>query len=380
MKKMKKLSLLLLTVSFIFTTTNAKIRRVGFFGSPVSGTDFISFATAYTAAASGDTILMFPATTLNAIISKKLIIIGPGNWLDPNSSPAKGNANLQAFAGIANLNSITFDPGSDGSLLTGFYGGTAYIRDNNITIARNCEIGVAVTYNPTAGNVTNLQVIQNYRVSIQQYYNNGSSATNMNISNNLIAYFSTPTGNTYSGNISNNVWAFDATLTTNNVNGGSASFSGPTSVDLGSGAYLLQNNIFLSYTNALAASNYNYFTFINGGNSTFNYNLATQSSTPINWGVGTGNVITPIANAANVFTAFPTIGTTSADARYQLKAGSPALTVGIGGTAIGMFAGVTTYKLSTIPTIPTIYALSSPQGNNPPGNSIQINVSTRGNN
>ena len=377
---MKKLALLLLTVAFIFTTTNAKIRRVGFFGSPVSGTDFITFGTAYTAAASGDTILMFPGTTLTAIISKKLLIIGPGNWLDPNSSPAKGNANLQAFAGIATLSSITFDPGSDGSLLTGFYGGTAYIRDNNITIARNCEIGVTITYNPTPGNVTNLQVIQNYRVAIQQYYNNGSSATNMNISNNLINYFSTPIGNTYSGNISNNVWAYDATLTTNNVNGGNTTLTSINGVDLGSGAYLLQNNIFLSYTNVLAGSNYNYFIFNNGGNSIFNYNLALQSNTPINWGVGTGNVITPIANAANVFTAFPTIGTTSADARYQLKAGSPALTAGAGGTAIGLFTGVTPYKLSTIPTIPTIYALSSPQGNNPSGNTIQINVSTRGNN
>ena len=377
---MKKLALLLLTVAFIFTTANAKIRRVGFFGSPVSGTDYITFATAYTAATSGDTILMFPGTTLTAIISKKLIIIGPGNWLDPNSSPAKGNANLQAFAGIATLSSLTFDPGSDGSLLTGFYGGNAYIRDSNITIARNSEIGVNITYNPTPGTVTNLQVIQNYRVSIQQYYNNGSSATNMNISNNLINYFYTPIGNTYSGNISNNVWAYDVTLATNNVNGGSATLTGTNSIELGSGAYLLQNNIFLSYTNVVAASNYNYFTFTNGGNSIFNYNLALQSSTPINWGAGTGNITTAITNVANIFAAFPTIGTTSADARYQLKAGSPALTAGAGGTAIGMFAGVTPYKLSTIPTIPTIYALSSPQGNNPAGSTIQINVSTRGNN
>ena len=108
--------------------------------------------------------------------------------------------------------------------------------------------------------------------------------------------------------------------------------------------------------------------------------MALQAGTAINWGVGVGNVITPIANASNVFTAFPLIGTTSADARYQLKAGSPALTVGSGSTAIGMFAGNYPYKLSTIPAIPTIYSLTSPQGNNPPGNTIQINVSTRGNN
>ena len=377
---MKKLALLLLTGTFVFTAANAKIRRVGFFGSPISGTDYITFAAAYADAASGDTILMFPATTLNATISKKLIIIGPGNWLDPNDSPAKGNANLQAFAGIATANTVIFDPGSDGSVLTGFYGANIGIRDNNITIARNREILIYVTYNPTPTTITNLQVLQNYRVSIQQYYNNGSGSTNMNISNNLIAAFSTPVGNTYSGNISNNVWAYDATLNANSVNGGDLSFSGTNGINLGAGAYLLQNNIFLSYTNAVGASNYNYFIFSNGGNSVFNYNLGIQSSTPISWGGGTGNVITSISNAANVFAAFPTIGTTSADARYQLKAGSPALTLGAGSTPIGMFTGVTPYKLSTIPSIPTIYSLSSPQGNNPSGNTIQINVSTRGNN
>ena len=160
--------------------------------------------------------------------------------------------------------------------------------------------------------------------------------------------------------------------------GGAGTYSSGNGIELGGGAYLVQNNIFLSYY--ATASNYNYFVFTNGGNSIFNYNLGLQSTTPINWGTGVGNVITPLGNAANIFTAFPVIGTTSADARYQLKAGSPALTVGNGGTPIGMFTGSYPYKLSNIPTIPTIYALTSPQGNNPTGSTIQINVSTRGNN
>ena len=376
---MKKLALLLVTVAFIFTTVDAKIRRVGFFGSPVSGTDYNTFAAAYTAAIAGDTILMFPSTAVSGTITKKLILIGPGNWLDPNSTP-KGNANLQAFPGIATISSLTFDVGSDGSVLSGFYGGNIYVKDDNITILRNREIDVYITSITPAGTITNLQVIQNYRLSIRQFYSNGSSSTNMNISNNLIYSFSTPPGNTYNGNISNNVMAADNTQTANNLNGGSGTISNFNDIELGGGAYLLQNNIFLCYNNAVAASNYNYFTFSNGGNSVFNYNMALQTGTAANWGTGVGNSTTAITNAANIFEAFPLIGTTSADARYRLKAGSPALTAGAGGTAIGMFAGVTPYKLSTIPTIPTIYALSSPQGNNPPGNTIQINVSTRGNN
>lgn len=375
---MKKFSFLFMTV-LIALTADAKIRRVGFFASPVAGTDYATFALAYTAATAGDTILMFPSTTLSGTIAKKLTLIGPGNWLDPNSTP-KGNANLQAFAGIANISSVTFDPGSTGSVLTGFNGGNVFIKDNNITIVRNCELVVYINYFNGTVSINNLQILQNYRVYIYQPNGAISSTTNMNISNNLIQQFYTVPGSTYSGNISNNVWAYDATQATNNVNGGSTTYSTAGGIELGGGAYLLQNNIFLSYTNVAGASNYNYYIFSNGGNSIFNYNLALQSSTPINWGTGVGNVSTPIANAANIFTAFPTIGTTSADARYQLKAGSPALTVGAGSTAIGMFTGSYPYKLSTIPTIPTIYSLTSPQGNNPLGNTIQINVSTRGNN
>ena len=372
---MKKFAFLSAIVLLFVFSANAKIRRVGFFGSPVTNTDYSTFALAYTAAASGDTILMFPSTTLSGTLTKKLYIFGPGNWLDSTSTP-KGNPRLQAFAGISTLGSLILDVGSNGSVISGFNGGNVYIKDDNISIIRNTEITIYISYQ--SASVNNLQMLQNYRVYV---YNGttGVSITNMNISNNLIMQFITSSGSTYSGNIANNIWAYDG-QTTGNVNGGASTYSNATSIELGGGAYLLQNNIFLSYTNSVAASNYNYFTFSNGGNSIFNYNLGLQSSAAINWGTGVGNVITPIANAANIFAAFPLIGSNTADARYQLKAGSPALTVGAGSTAIGMFTGSYPYKLSNIPTIPSIYILSSPQGNNPPGSTIQINVSTRGNN
>ena len=376
---MKKFAFLFATALLFASVSNAKIRRVGFFGSPISGTDYTTFALAYTAANNGDTILIFPNNDVGGAIAKKLTILGPGNWLDPNSTP-KGNANQQAFAGIATVSSISFVAGSDGCVISGFYGGNYYVADSNITISRNRDPTIYIIYTNPAAAITNLQILQNYRVNIAQYYNNGSSCLNMNISNNFIYSYSTPAGNTYSGNISNNIWAYDVTQATNNLNGGSGVMSYTGGIELGAGAYVLQNNIFLSYTNVAAASNYNYFIFSNGGNSVFNYNLALQSSTAINWGSGTGNVITNIANAANVFNAWPLIGTTSADARFQLKAGSPALTMSSSAGPIGMFAGSYPYKLSLLPSIPSIYQLTSPQGNNPPGSTIQINLSTKGNN
>ncbi len=378
---MKKIFITVLAICAIYTLSFATIRRVGFFASPVAGVDYSTFALAYGAAAAGDTILVFPGIpAITQTFTKKLIIIGPGNWLSAGTTP-KGNANLQAFAGTVAISSMIFNAGSDGSVVMGLEGGTISIgAANNIIIRRNRELTVYVTTVNAVTIANNLQIIENYRVAVANFYANGSSVTNMNVSNNFITSYSTAPLNTYSGNISNNVWAYDAT--TPATNGGTSTLSSNADINLGGGAYLFQNNILASYTNAIAASNYNYFSIANGSNTVFNNNLALQASAGPSqvWGAGTGNVITVTANAANIFDGFPAIGAFSADARYSLKAGSPALTVGAGGTPVGMFAGAAPYKLSMIPSIPSIYQLSSPQGNNPSGNTIQINVSTRGNN
>jgi hypothetical protein len=379
---MKKFFFLIGMALFIYSSSFATIRRVGFFGTPLPNVDYYTFATAYTAAAAGDTILMFPNTQLSGTLTKKLTIIGPGNWLDPTATP-KGNANEQADPIEATASSVILNPGSDGTVIMGFYGGTFFIAANNITINRNRNILVYLSYNP-AGNIvlntSNLQLNGNYLLEIVADYDNGSAITNLTISNNFMNEFVLSTLNTYSGNISNNIWAYDNESPTT-TNGGSSTFSTNTGIDFGNGVFLFQNNIIISYTGATVSSNYNYFAFADDGNTVFNYNLISQSSNPSNITTnGTGNVVLAVANIPAVFTAFPLIASNTADARYQLGASSAALTVGAGGTAIGMYAGSTPYKLSTIPTIPSIYSLSSPQGNNPSGSTIQINVSTRGNN
>ncbi len=378
---MRKLFLFFIPLFFVTGLASAKIRRVGFFASPVAGTDYTTFDLANTAAAAGDTILMFPSTSINATLTKKLKIFGPGYWLDPASTPAKGNAGLQAFAGVSTMNNLTFNTGSEGSVLMGMSGGTIFINTSDITIQRNYNIVIYLAFLNAVVNVNNLQVLQNYRVNIANYYTNGSTYSNMNISNNFIYSFAVANGNTYSGSISNNVWAFDQTQSANDLNGGANTLSYAGGINLGGGAFLVQNNIFAYYSNAGSVNN-GVYSISNQGNSIFNYNLSVQGSVAIAWGTGVGNVITPIANTANIFQGFPLIGSRTADDRYRLKAGSPALVANRPGSSVdaGMYAGSYPYKLSGIPTIPSIYALSSPQGNNPSGSTIQINVSTRGNN
>jgi len=373
---MKKFLLFSISALLFCDASFATIRRVGFFGPPISNVDYYTFDAAYTAASAGDTILMFPSTTLSGTISKKLTIIGPGNWLDPTTTP-KGNSNEQANPGEATAGSVTLAPGCDGTVIMGFHNGTFYIGANNITIRRNRDIVIYVaSYNAPAVNTNGLQILENYELNFVNYYGNGTTVSNINISNNFIYNINLVTTNTYSGSITNNVWAYDGTAS--GTNGGSTTFSYTGGINFGNGSFLFQNNILECYASTTLSSNSNYFAFTNGGNTVFNYNLALQTNPLQNWGVGTGNSTT--TNATGIFAAFPVIGSSSGDARYQLGASSPALTAGSGSTPIGMFAGTAPYKLSTIPTIPSIYSVSSPQGNNPPGSSITINVSTRGNN
>jgi len=385
---MKTSTLFLALLIVANQSVEAKIRRVGYFGVAVANTDYGSFALAHTAASANDTILIFPGATASGSITKKLVILGVGNWLDPTSTP-KGNANQQAFASVSLGSSMSFLAASEGSIVSGLYfaGSTIYVGANNIVIRRNRDVTVNLSYNPNGTpnlpqTVNNLQILENYELTINYSYNiAGFTQTNLNVSNNLMESFSLNTTlNTYNGSISNNVWAYDATNA--GGNGGATSYSSGSAIYLGNGAFLFQNNILASYTNASAASNYNYFVINDGGNTVFNYNLILQSYNNINLGTGIGNIVTPIGNASAIFEDFPAIGTNTADARYRLKAGSPALIANRPGSSAdaGMYGGAAPYKLSTLPSIPSIYSLSSPQGNNPTGSTIQINVSAKGNN
>lgn len=380
-----------LLIVFLFSNSaEGTIRRVGFFGVPLAGIDYSNFTLANTASSSGDTIYVYPgsASIVTGSIAKKLIIIGSGTWLDSTTVP-KGNAALQAFAGVSLANNLNFLSGSSGSIMMGFdfqtY--TIYIGDNNITLKRNlnCVVTLAVNPNPIGGSspqtLNNIQLLENYRLTVNAVYT-GSVYTGLNISNNLMTAFILNTGCTYSGSISNNVWAYDQTLSAA-LDGGATTLSNNNQIDLGNGTFLFQNNLLNSYTSPSAASNTNYFNFSNSNNTVFNYNVSLQGYNSNGWGVaGTGNITSPVAAYNTFFQGFPAIGIRTADDRYMLAANSPGLIANRPGSSVdaGMFGGISPYKLSTIPSIPTIYKLSSPQGNNPSGNTIQINLSTRGNN
>ncbi len=388
----------------LIAETYATIRRVGFTDfPPITGIDYVSFYLAHQAATNGDTIYVYPGKTISrngwpgtwnrAEITKRLIIVGKGNWLDSASTP-RGNSALQATKGISYFGGAGSDPsqgihflsGSEGSVIMGFDGQGQYVVPfaNNITIKSNFNLLIWL------GNATiaNLTVEKNYRVWFSGENSKNFTWTNMTIRNNFIYQFTLP-DHSYTGSITNNTLAFDQTGAANGGDLALSYFNNFNStlsyIYLRDGSWLFQDNLMIFYSNPNAANNVDHFLISGGNGSTFNNNVKLQSNNAGPWpGNGTGNISIPPSQVADIFEAFPAIANSSADGRYQLKANSPAKA----GSAVrptatidaGMFGGLNPYRLSTIPSIPTIYSIGSPTGNTATGNSIQINISTRSNN
>jgi len=398
---MKKLILLLMIMVTTGSTffSFARIHRVGFTDvPPVEGVDYTNFYAAHQAAANGDTIYVFPGKNLGGsewptsynrpVITKKLIIVSKGNWLDTASTP-RGNSGLQAGLSTAYFGAdyVVFDRGSEGSVLMGFdaNGNSVYINTDSITLKHNYNLGVRFGSKNINTNYTLIE--GNYRIwfFVDNDDNIDNTWSNVTIRNNFIYYFQIPLKSYRNGIIENNTWAVDATSPNN---GGDLVMSlthnfNRTNIFLRGGSWLFQNNLMIGYYNSNAASNNTELNITGTENTTFNYNVSIQNSSFNVWpGKGTGNIFIPIAQVANIFEAFPDISTSSADSRYRLKANSPANKANRPGSIAdaGMYGGNTPYKLSTIPSIPTIYMINSPQGNNPTGNTLQINISTRSNN
>jgi len=353
---MKNVFLVLLSIVILHSISHATIRRVGYFGPPVAGVDFPNFQEAHDASNPGDTIMMHPGSRFGtATMSIKLVVIGPGYFLSQN-------ANLQAnalgmdstsFGGTLSISNAT----ANGSVFVGCTisaNGINITGDNiaDITFQRCWLLGntnsgaYGVTLVSSASNITFQQcAFKGSGVSAQ------GSATGSNISfiNCLFYVNNFGTGIHFSNGLPHS--GFLRNCIFNSFSGGSFNF-------VLDGAWLIQNSI---------ANNAN--NNFNSAGITFQNCIGTSIQFP----AGNGN----LQNQpwANIFTL-----TGSTDAQYTLKAGSPAIGAGIGGTNCGIFGGTAPYKLSGIPSVPTIYAISSPQGNTPTVNTVQINLSTRSNN
>lgn len=360
--KFKKLYMVMTTILVVLVQfdANATVRRVGYWGPPLLGVDYSTFALAQTASANGDTIYMFRGNYGSITITKQLTVIGTGYLLDSLlTGNMKGNGFQQTFKTTSN-SSVIFDVGSSNSKLYGMEGNiqigvNASSNLSNIEIHR-CYVISSISLYGTTLNTKVYNCLFGISASIS---NNGTStSTNLHIYNCIslsVSDILSWTGNNLTGELVNSTCGG---LSVNNAS-----------------AMVVYNNIFVNL-NASSGNSVNQ-------NCIFNNNLIRGLSSSYPSLVGSSNVYVPTATfdiTGNVMVGYPSQLTFSADARFQLSASSPAIGIGLGGVNAGAYGGTLPYKLSGIPTIPSIYKISSPQGNNPSGNTITINFSTKGNN
>jgi len=280
--------------------------------------DFTTLQAAVDAASNNDTIYVEGSATPydGATIDKPLTIVGPGYFLNENPK-------TQANKVDAVINGeIIFATGSDGSTLIGcrtFWGYSVRISVSDITVIRNHLHGILFD-----GTSNNILVAQNY--VYDKIVAITGQITNSVISNNIVR------GQITSGNasgslvISNNVcwttnWAFP--------------------IDCYNAS--IQNNILTGDIQNIRT---------NTGNS-ISYNLMASDGTN-----ASGNQFN--IDMTSVFADFDGSLDLSTDAKWELKAGSPAIEAGISDTDCGAFGGPAPYVLSGLPDLPHIYEAEVP--------------------
>jgi hypothetical protein len=310
--------------------SSAKIWRVNNTGLPA---DFTTIQAAHDAAtvAAGDTLHIEPSTvSYGALVStKKLIIIGPGYFLNENT-------NQQANPTTAIISSFSLNEGSGGTVISGLsITATSHIRTGNTTISRNYIGGYL--YLSRDYSYSNVLISGNYLLgNIEVDGDSGETLiTNVLIVNNLLPRIIL--GNQFSGVVANNVF-------------------GTTS---GGSNFIVKNNIFTTSFNELA---------FNGSYNTISNNLSAAAN-----GLPTGN---GNQNGVNMTTVFVGATGNSTDGQWQLKEGSPAKGAGLSGEDCGMFGGNTPYHLSGLPATPSIYLLTAPASSNGPSLTVTISVKT----
>lgn len=323
-------------LSFILSlSTQAKIWVVN--NNAGGPGDFTTAEAAHDAASSGDTLYFvgsniqhgYPSFT----ITKKLVIIGPGYFLNenPNTYSNKSTAN---FINITLDQSVTDDlnSGAAGSVLLGLEVSAISVKVNDVSVVR-CKIGSLGNPLGASTNITGLLIKQCYWVSGTNY---SGKFFNSVLKNSIMK--------------GTNFYFFNSEITNN-------SFSTNYGADASN---IFVNNVFVDYTTI-----------------TFNYNMDPNNLRNNIFGGAKSTGSEYQSGINNVFGAFSNIIRTegTSDGIYQLKDGSVAVGAGEGGVDCGAFGGSEPYVLSGLPPIPVIYEINMPSTvNKANGLEIQVKV------
>jgi hypothetical protein len=348
----KKFSTLIIAILLISNISFANIFRVGYSGPQVAGVDFTAVTSAVTAAATNDTIQIYPGINIsNGSIyglNKKLVFIGAGYFLN-------NNPNLQIATDSALLQ-LNMDTGASGSIFEG------------LAIAPEFPAGFVLS----GGIIVQNLLFKRCKIIPSPYQNNplgfslnsaGDSLKNITFSqcyfSNISIIFS-GTDNTKIAGIDFQNCIFD------NSNGPSAQFytSGTTGIITNITFENCNSNGFPTYEDANISTYYRNCIFRNEpgapNSDVFDY-CTFESNSATHFVTGTSDQFGKLLT--DVFSGDVSSGT-EWDATWTLKSGSPAIGYGrdFSNNVIdaGAFGSVNPYTLSGIPPVPAFYKLTSP--------------------
>jgi hypothetical protein len=350
-----------LTTFLIFglSQSYAKVIRVD--NNEGASADYVKLQDAINNAEEGDSIYIVGSpniydrndrgTAIEIRLNKQVTLIGPGYFLGENEQTQVKNQTAKVYR-------INIGEGADGAVLTGLdinINSNSYVNINaerfdgsrgsegpsNIKLFRNSMELIYVV------NARNTLITQNYFGS-QNYpiylYANASSSV---ITNNIII-----TSNTISIYGRDNVELVNTVISNNTLSHRIYTVNGAT----------IQNNIFISGG------------FYDSDNNNVKNNLFTTTQDAVVEERSTGNSFSNnifSAVQANIFV----VPDPSVDNQYQLASDSPATGQGIEGENLGAFGGLSPYKLSGLPAIPSIYDLTtSGVGSPAAGMPVQVKV------
>jgi hypothetical protein len=313
---------------------NATVHRVN--NTPGVDADFNNLATAISTAIAGDTLYVEGSNSSYGTVTldKKLILVGPGNFLTINDS-------TQALKQVAEISNLTFNTGCDGSVIYGMYiNGRVDINEDSVSLYRNR------IYYTSSGNMIDLQngvkniviaqnhIHSNYTTNVVMFIND--NCTGILIANNWISQDqSSEFGLSYNC-YSSSYMAIEDQYTNSEV------------------TYLnnvIRGNWECDY--AIAINNIHVAGCIYHTGTVFYNNIGYNSNLP----AGNGNQIN-----VSMATVFERSGVNwyQDDNWWKLAAGSPALGAGVNGEDCGMFGGGLSYVLSGMPPIPAIFEADVP--------------------
>lgn len=300
---------------------------------------YASLQDAHDNAKNGDTIYVEGSPNIYGLldVSKRLIIIGPGYYLAENE-------NTQVVKSAAVTREIDFENGSQGSKLIGISVSAYSTSDVNIYVS-NIEIKQCYLHGHIGlfeGGLENIIISQNYFRSSNgesiNWYSSRTPAKNLLVKNNIINRVLI-LQNGVSGKVINNV-----------IKGSSFKVGVNSSLEI-------KNNIILSTVKDDVI-------------------LPPLPDAAISHNIGALDYFgSDNGNQMNVAETEIFVAQGTSDGQWQIKEGGPADGKGENGVDIGAFGGPTPYKLSGLPSIPTIYELStSGFGNSESGLPITIKV------